>query len=145
MVCITDLPTPSDTPQFTDSNVFATYFGPGSGDGIPPPTAGIGACQIDLPTNAMDKFVALGADVYDPSKCGSCVQINYTDTTTIGVFADLCEACGSGVDLSVTLFNDLTGSWDLTYQLGKIPVSWSFVDCPVFIADPVPTNTCACT
>ncbi|KAI8895947.1 RlpA-like double-psi beta-barrel-protein domain-containing protein-containing protein [Globomyces pollinis-pini] len=102
----------------------ASYYGPPTEAG----PFGIGACGND-PINH-DYYVAVGINAYDGSRCGQCIQVQFEGRTSIGPMADKCPGCGSGVDLSPRMMDELTGSAERTYQLGRIPVTWEYVPCP---------------
>ncbi|KAJ2985218.1 hypothetical protein HDV02_000653, partial [Globomyces sp. JEL0801] len=83
----------------------ATYYGPPFEPAGP---FGIGACGND----PIDRryFVGVAANVYDGARCGQCVQLTHNGRTTVGPMADKCPGCkGAGLDISITMMNELTG------------------------------------
>ncbi|KAI8893576.1 RlpA-like double-psi beta-barrel-protein domain-containing protein-containing protein [Globomyces pollinis-pini] len=100
----------------------ASYYGPPNDAG----PFGIGACG----NNPVDHnyFVSVGASVFDRSQCNQCVQVNYNGRSSIGPVADRCVGCGSGVDISLTMMNELTDGQ--ASNLGVVNVDWDFVPCP---------------
>ncbi|KAI8892267.1 hypothetical protein BC833DRAFT_507710, partial [Globomyces pollinis-pini] len=92
-----------------------TFYGPPFERG----PFGVGACGND-PVNH-DYFVALGASVYDPSRCGQCVSVSYNGRTTVGPVADRCEACGTGIDISHHMMEELG-----EVNTGRIYSSWDY-------------------
>ncbi|KAI8897626.1 RlpA-like double-psi beta-barrel-protein domain-containing protein-containing protein [Globomyces pollinis-pini] len=96
-----------------------TYYGPPSERG----PFGVGACE----NNPIDQnyFVAVGASLYDRSRCGQCVAVTYNGRTTVGPVADRCESCGTGVDISQHMMEELGA-----VGAGRIYSSWEYVPCP---------------
>ncbi|KAJ3322908.1 hypothetical protein HDV06_002567 [Boothiomyces sp. JEL0866] len=97
----------------------ATYYGPNPVPGQPSSAGPFG----------IGNFVAVGTDAYDGTKCGNCVQVNYNGKSSIGPFVDKLPT-RPGLDLSFQMFVELTGSPTNAINIGKIFVTWEFVDCP---------------
>ncbi|KAJ3308586.1 hypothetical protein HDV04_001043 [Boothiomyces sp. JEL0838] len=110
----------------------------GNGGDNPFVRPAIGACAMDPNSGVTDiasaNFVAVSQAVFDPSKCGQCVQISYNGKTAIGANVDRCPGCkgAAGLDLSPALFLQLA---DSGLDQGILPgATWEYVTCPSSIA-----------
>jgi hypothetical protein len=68
--------------------------------------------------------VAVGASVFnEEQQCGRrCVRVEFEGRTSIGPVADKCPECGTGIDISLTMFAELAGSVERAQQLGRVQV-----------------------
>ncbi|KAF4316021.1 hypothetical protein BBO99_00008142 [Phytophthora kernoviae] len=94
-----------------------------------------GNCNFMYDSGVGDYYAALNNDQWDSTlNCGRCAEVSCDDsrcsdtTSTVTVWiVDRCPECVEGdLDLSPTVFKQLTGSDPSRYS-----IKWKFVDCPV--------------
>lgn len=94
-----------------------------------------GNCNFMYDPGVGDYYAALNNDQWDDTlNCGRCAEVSCDDsrcsdtTSTVTVWiVDRCPECVEGdLDLSPTVFKQLTGSDPSRYT-----IKWKFVDCPV--------------
>jgi hypothetical protein len=101
---------PAASVGYTGPCTFTGYAGAG------------GICTT--PSTDPNYHVAVGATVFNlEQQCGRrCVRVTYGGRTSVGPVADVCPECGTGIDISLTMFAELTGSVQEAQKLGRIQV-----------------------
>ncbi|GMF32430.1 unnamed protein product [Phytophthora lilii] len=111
-----------------------TYF-TGDGTSYTLGQVSAGNCNFMYDPGVGDNYAALNSEQWDSTaNCGRCAQVSCDDsrcsdtTSTATVYiVDRCPECSEGdLDLSPTVFKQLTGSDPSRYS-----IKWKFVDCPV--------------
>jgi expansin (peptidoglycan-binding protein) len=94
-----------------------------------------GNCNFMYDPGVGDNYAALNSEQWDSTlNCGRCAEVSCDDSrcsdtsSTVTVYiVDKCPECSEGdLDLSPTVFKELTGSDPSRYT-----IKWKFVDCPV--------------
>ncbi|EGZ14549.1 hypothetical protein PHYSODRAFT_509048 [Phytophthora sojae] len=111
-----------------------TYFA-GEGTSYTLGQVSAGNCNFMYDPGVGDYYAALNSEQWDSTlNCGRCAEVSCADSrcsdtsSTVTVFiVDKCPECSQGdLDLSPTVFKQLTGSDPSRYS-----IRWKFVDCPV--------------
>ncbi|KAI9919356.1 hypothetical protein PsorP6_017742 [Peronosclerospora sorghi] len=99
------------------------------------PQVSNGNCNFMSNGSIGQHYTAVSDDHWDATRnCGRCVRVTCVDarcadkTKSVTVhIVDRCPSCGpGGLDLSPTVFKQLTGSSPSEYK-----IQWQYVDCPV--------------
>ncbi|KAL4099157.1 hypothetical protein PRIC1_006967 [Phytophthora ramorum] len=94
-----------------------------------------GNCNFMYDPGVGDNYAALNSEQWDSTlNCGRCAEVSCDDSrcsdtssTQTVYIVDKCPECSQGdLDLSPTVFKQLTGSDPSRYS-----IKWKFVDCPV--------------
>ncbi|KAE8965800.1 hypothetical protein PR003_g23426 [Phytophthora rubi] len=111
-----------------------TYF-TGDGTSYTLGQVSAGNCNFMYDPGVGDYYAALNSEQWDSTlNCGRCAEVSCDDSrcsdtsSTVTVYiVDKCPECSEGdLDLSPTVFKQLTGSDPSRYS-----IKWKFVDCPV--------------
>ena len=88
---------------------------------------GSGNCSFDASPG--DPLVAAinQIDYANSATCGACVEVQGPDAKIVVRVVDRCPGCPAGdIDLGEAAFAMIADK-----QLGRVPISWRFVSCPV--------------
>ncbi|KAL4115126.1 hypothetical protein PRIC2_014020 [Phytophthora ramorum] len=111
-----------------------TYF-TGDGTSYTLGQVSAGNCNFMYDPGVGDNYAALNSEQWDSTlNCGRCAEVSCDDSrcsdtssTQTVYIVDKCPECSQGdLDLSPTVFKQLTGSDPSRYS-----IKWKFVDCPV--------------
>lgn len=95
----------------------ATYYG----------ATGAGACSFDASPEDLRVAAMNMPDYAGSAVCGACATVEGPSGTITVRIVDLCPECASGdLDLSASAFAEIADP-----VLGRVPISWRFVSCPV--------------
>ena len=98
-----------------------------TGEGTYYGATGEGACSFDASPNDLRVAAMNMPDYAGSAVCGACVAVEGPSGTITVRIVDLCPGCASGdLDFSESAFAEIADP-----ALGRVPISWRFVSCPV--------------